>query len=67
MLCRGSAVRVPGCAFCPEPLPLAAEPGRRAGAFLFAPASLSSAPVMNGRGELPKPVWFGLDQLFFSL
>lgn len=51
----------------PEIFPLAAEGWRRAGAFFFAPASLSSAPVMNCRGELPKPVCFGLDQLFFSL
>lgn len=45
----------------------AAEGGRRAGAFFFAPASLSSALVMNCREKLPKPVCFGLDQLFFSL
>lgn len=67
MLCRGSAVPSAGLCFLPRALPLAAEPCRRAGAFSFAPASLSSAPVMNCRGELPKPVWFGLDQLFFSL
>lgn len=42
---------------------------RRDGAVpgLCAPAFLSSVLVMNCEEKLPKPVCFGLDQLFFPL